>query len=201
MPAALGVVLAAGSGARMGRPKALLDWGGMALVRWQARTLLAGGVDAVLVITGAEHAAVAAAVADTRAATVLHNPGFELGRSSSVRVAALAAPGSELAIFCNVDQPLGPKLVELLLGAARECPEALLLCPEVDGRRIHPVLFRSGLYPELAAVDEESQGLRAVIAANADGLRTVAADPAWAPPHFNYRDEYEVAWEARFGTR
>ncbi len=185
----------------MGLPKALLDWGGMPLVRWQAETLLAGGVEAVVVVTGAEHAAVSAAIENAGGAAALHNPDHAAGRSSSVRVAALAAPGSELAIFCNVDQPLCPELVALLLGAARDCPEALLICPEVNGRRIHPVLFRSELYSDLATVDEASQGLRAVIAAKADRLRMVAADPAWAPPHFNYPEEYEAAWEARFGTR
>ncbi len=105
------------------------------------------------------------------------------------------------AILCNVDQPLRRELVALLLGAARASPEALVVCPEVAGRRIHPVLFRAELYPELAAVDEQSLGLRAVVSANSDRLLAVAADPAWAPPHFNYPEEYEAARAARFGRR
>lgn len=200
-PVALGVVLAAGSGQRMGRAKALLDWGGIPLAAWQAEALLAGGCERVLVITGAEHAAVGAALEGLDGVTALYNPDHRSGRSTSVRAAARAAGGSDQAILCNVDQPLCRELVELLLDAARANPEALVICPEVAGRRIHPVLFRSALYRDLAAVNEQSMGLRAVVSANSDRLLAVAADPAWAPPHFNYPEEYEAARSARFGRR
>ena len=200
-PVGLGVVLAAGSGRRMGRAKALLDWGGMPLAAWQARTLLAGGCARVLVVTGAEHAAVADSLEGLTGVTALYNPDHRRGRSTSVRAAAGAAGGSDPAILCNVDQPLCQELVALLLGAARACPSALVVCPEVAGRRIHPVLFRAQLYPELAAVSEQSLGLRAVVSANSDRLLAVAADPAWVPPHFNHPEEYEAARAARFGGR
>lgn len=198
---ALGVVLAAGSGRRMGKAKALLDWGGVPLAAWQAAALLAGGCGKVLVVTGAEHAAVENALGGLTSVDALHNPDHRSGRSTSVRAAARAAEGSDAAILCNVDQPLRHELVALLLDAAHANPDALVVCPEVAGRRIHPVLFRSALYPELAAVDEQSLGLRAVVAANSDRLLAVAADPAWAPPHFNYPEEYEAARAARFGRR
>ena len=77
-------------------------------MRWQAQTLLGGGVEAVLV-TGAEHAAVAPAVAGATQIFVLYNPKHMAGRSTSVRAAALPAPRIELAICCNVDQPFYPK--------------------------------------------------------------------------------------------
>ena len=200
-PAELGIVLAAGSGERMGRPKALLDWGGQALVAWQAGTLLAGGCDSVLVVTGAGAAAVEATVGGLGDVSAIYNPDHRDGRSTSVRAAARAACGSEMAILCNVDQPLRRELVSLLLAAARANPQAQIVCPETGGKRIHPVLFRSGLYRELAAVEERTQGLRAVLAADPDRILAVAADPDWAPPHFNYPEEYEAAWSARFGTR
>lgn len=200
-PTALGVVLAAGSGERMGCAKALLDWGGMPLAAWQAKALLDGGCESVLVVTGAEHAAVSDALKRLTGVSAVYNPDHLAGRSTSVRLAARAAAGSDPAILCNVDQPLCQELVALLLNAARQIPEASVICPESAGRRIHPVLFRSELYPELAAVEEQSLGLRAVVSANSDRLRTVVADPAWAPPHFNYREEYEAARAARFGGR
>jgi CTP:molybdopterin cytidylyltransferase MocA len=118
-----------------------------------------------------------------------------------VRVAARVAEGSDPAIPCNVDQPLRHELVALLLGAARARPDALVICPEAAGRRIHPVLFRAELFSELAEVNEQSLGLRAVVAAHSDRLLAVAADPAWAPPHFNYPEEYEAARAARFEGR
>lgn len=98
-----------------------------------------------MLATGAEHAAVAPATAGAKQIFVLHNPKHEASRSTSVRAAAPPAPGFELAIFCNIDQPLDLELVVLLPGAARDCPEAPLICSEAEGRRIHPMLFRSEL--------------------------------------------------------
>ena len=84
-PVALGVVLAAGSGRRMGQAKALLDWGGVPLVVWQARSLISGGCEKVLVVTGAEHAAVGAALEGLLGVAALYNPDHRSGRSTSVR--------------------------------------------------------------------------------------------------------------------
>ena len=115
-------------------------------MRWQAQDLLAGGVEAVLA-TGAEHAAVAPASAGATQIFVLYNPKHEASRSTSVRAAALPAPGFELAIFCNIDQPLDLKLVRTRSrGLARLAGSADNLRPGVvEGRWIHPVLFRSEL--------------------------------------------------------
>ncbi|HEY5335252.1 MAG TPA: NTP transferase domain-containing protein, partial [Mycobacteriales bacterium] len=53
-PTVAGLLLAAGSGSRMGGPKALLSWRGRPLVEHGIRTLLEGGCDPVVVVVGAE---------------------------------------------------------------------------------------------------------------------------------------------------
>ncbi|MXY13852.1 MAG: NTP transferase domain-containing protein [Chloroflexi bacterium] len=69
----------------MGQAKALLDWGGVPLVVWQARSLISGGCEKVLVVTGAEHAAVGAALEGLPGVAALYNPDHRSGRSTSVR--------------------------------------------------------------------------------------------------------------------
>ena len=49
------ILLAAGESSRMGKPKALLDWFGEPLVNAQICSLIEGGIDQVIVVTGAHH--------------------------------------------------------------------------------------------------------------------------------------------------
>ncbi len=193
------VVLAAGSSARMERPKGLLDWGGMPLVRWQAEQLLAGGVDEVVVVTGADPEPLASALANLDRVRTVENSDHATGRSSSVRCGTAAVLESAQALYCNVDQPLPADLTAILLAAAGNNPCAAIICPTVAGERIHPVILRAALYDELLAVEEESQGLRAVLSTHGEDLATVEVDPGLRPPHFNYFAEYESAHAAAFG--
>lgn len=184
----------------MGVPKALLDWGGRPLVAWQAEALLEGGAVRVVVVTGHQPDMVSAAVEGLANVEIAHNRNPDAGRASSVNLAARAVAGSSLAIFCNVDQPVESGLIALLLKTARERPSARIICPEVAGRRLHPVLFRADLFGELAMVSEEDAGMRAVLRGHANHLVTVPARREWTPPHFNYRPDYEAARSARFGS-
>ena len=96
-----GVVLAAGAGARMGVPKALLDWGGRPLVAWQTAALLEGGAVRVVVVTGHQSDLVGAAVEGLANVEIAHNRNPDAGRASSVNLAARAVAGSSLAIFAT----------------------------------------------------------------------------------------------------
>ena len=46
------ILLAAGMSTRMGEPKALLDWGGEPLIRYQIRQIQEAGVDEVALVLG-----------------------------------------------------------------------------------------------------------------------------------------------------
>ena len=80
------VLLAAGAGSRLGgRPKALLELGGVPLVLRQLIALSGAGVDEVAVVLGHHADAVEAAV---RAfpITLVRNPSPDDGQASSVRI-------------------------------------------------------------------------------------------------------------------
>ena len=98
-----GVLLAAGASRRLGRPKQLLVWQGETLVRRAARAALAAGVDELIVVTGAERDAVAAALAglDLR---VVENEGWAEGIGSSIATGVRAASGAAVLLLL-ADQP------------------------------------------------------------------------------------------------
>src|SRR5512134_850752 len=80
------VLLAAGAGSRLGgRPKALLELGGVPLVLRQLIALSGAGVDEVVVVLG-HHAEAVEAVVRPFPITLARNPSPDEGQVSSVRV-------------------------------------------------------------------------------------------------------------------
>jgi 1L-myo-inositol 1-phosphate cytidylyltransferase / CDP-L-myo-inositol myo-inositolphosphotransferase len=106
--ARVGVLLAAGRSERLrkvtgGRSKALVTLGGLPLLERAARTLLAGGLERVVVVTGHEAEAVARAVAGLPAdrVQVVHAEGWEAGNGASLAAAETAVSGEHVfAVVC-----------------------------------------------------------------------------------------------------
>jgi molybdenum cofactor cytidylyltransferase len=98
-----GVLLAAGASRRLGRPKQLLVWQGETLVRRAARAALEAGVDELIVVAGAERAAVEAALAgmDLR---VVENERWPEGVGSSIAAGVRMASGAAVLLLL-ADQP------------------------------------------------------------------------------------------------
>ena len=61
----------------------------------------------------------------------------------------------------NVDQPRKPETIRELL-QLHLAGESLITIPTFSGKGGHPILLAAGLLPEVEAIDEESQGLKAV---------------------------------------
>ena len=112
-----GLVLAGGRSSRMApRNKLLETVGGEPMVRHVAATALAGGAQPVIVVTGHEAAAVAAALRGL-AVTIVANPDYADGLSTSLRAGLRALPqGIDGALILLGDMPE----VEIL-GAYRSC--------------------------------------------------------------------------------
>ncbi|MCB2178913.1 putative selenium-dependent hydroxylase accessory protein YqeC [bacterium] len=156
-----GVVLAAGGSGRMGQPKQLLDWFGKPFVRVVTETAVASGLGPVLVVTGAAHEQVEAAIADLPV-QIVRNHGWEQGQSTSVRAVMEAignGPDAPLgAIFFLVDQPQIPvRLVQTLLDAYAESLPPVV-APLVDDRRGNPVLFDGRTFEALRGTVGDAGG-------------------------------------------
>jgi molybdenum cofactor cytidylyltransferase len=116
------VLLAAGAGARMGgRPKALLELGGVPLVLRQLIALSGAGVDEVAVVLGHHGDAVEAAIRSLPI-TLVRNPSPDDGQVSSVRLGLAAlSPKLDAVIVALADQPLidTQDIVALISATAR----------------------------------------------------------------------------------
>jgi nicotine blue oxidoreductase len=193
----VGVLLAAGSGSRLGRgPKALLPYRGRPLVEHVARTLAVGGCERVVVVLGAGADDVQRlAVLD--GCEVVVNPDWATGMGSSVRVgiAAASAAGAARVVVALVDQPgiLPDDVAHLLAehrpgrvvasGYAPALDVATGSGAEAGGgasrpgaarrRRSHPLVLETGLAVEAAATAEGDRGLRNWLAAHEELIDVV----------------------------
>lgn len=106
-----GVLLAAGTSSRMGRPKQLLEWGGRPLVRHVVQTALASRLDGLIVVIGAAAAEVRQALDGlTGQVQLVECADYAEGQAASLRAGLAALPaGAEAAVVLLVDMPLvGP---------------------------------------------------------------------------------------------
>ncbi|RZJ64260.1 MAG: nucleotidyltransferase family protein [Flavobacterium sp.] len=102
------IILAAGSSSRLGRPKQLLEYKGKPLLQHAVNVALNVPGSRVIVVTGANHAAIERVV-DLSKATVVHNEDWESGMASSIgsglyKLLELAPEISE-CILTVCDQP------------------------------------------------------------------------------------------------
>jgi molybdenum cofactor cytidylyltransferase len=167
-----GVVPAAGSSRRMGRPKALLRIEGETFVRRVVRALREGGCDPVYVI-GTEGDAGAAEEAAAAGGTLLPNPAPGEGPITSLRIALGELDDSCAGVvYLPLDHPMVPAaLIMELLEAARE-RDAVLTLPVFGDERGHPAVFGRALFPEL--LDPALQGgARTVVHRHLDAARLV----------------------------
>jgi CTP:molybdopterin cytidylyltransferase MocA len=154
-----GLVLAAGAGRRLGRPKAEVLLGGRSLLDRAVQTLADGGCDEVLAVV--RSAAVPAA-----GARLIVNEAADTGMGSSLRLglAALPAP-STACLITLVDLPdITAQEVGTVIERFRS--GARIVAVRRAGARSHPVLVADPLLAELAAAARGDQGGRAFFAAH-----------------------------------
>ena len=174
------ILLAAGESTRMGRQKALLPWEGTTLLAYQlAQLAVVDAIREILVVSGHRPARVTAITSAGERARVVHNGDYRTGKAGSIR-AGLAAVSQDCAaiLLLAVDQPRASSLIQRVVDAHIGI-RALITVPANDGHRGHPVVFSSALRGEMAAIDEETLGVRALMQRHADEVFILeVADPA-----------------------
>lgn len=149
-PFVAGLVLAAGGSRRLGRPKQLLPYAGATLLDHTVATARACEFDQLLVAVGGESEKVLSRV-NLSGASVVVNPGFGAGCSSSIAVAMDALdPAASLLVLMLGDQPgVVPATVRVLLAARGDAPIAV--CRYNDGRG-HPFAFGHEVFADLRSL-------------------------------------------------
>ena len=162
------VLLAAGAGRRMGgRPKALLELGGVPLVLRQLIALSDAGVDELVIVLG-HHAQQILPVIEHFPLTVVHNPSPDDGQVSSQRLGLAALnPNLDAVLIALADQPLiGEQDITTLNGAFKKRPDGTaVVVPRVAGQPGNPVIFSEVVREQILA-GESGVGCRQWRAAN-----------------------------------
>jgi nicotine blue oxidoreductase len=152
-PRVAGLLLAAGQGSRLGRPKALVEIAGQTLVTRGIGLLRAGGVEPVIVVTGAVSL-------DLPSVILVHNPDWRTGMGSSLRAGLATLPDSaDAVVIALVDQPLiSPEAVRRLIAAFQA--GASVAVASYDGQPRNPVLIARPHWADAATAAQGDAGAR-----------------------------------------
>jgi molybdenum cofactor cytidylyltransferase len=175
-PRIAALILAAGSASRMGSNKMTADVAGTPMVRRVADAVAASKAKPVVVVTGNEPDMVIAALAGIDA-TVVHNPDFTRGMSTSLKAGIAALPANVDGVIVTLgDMPLVRAAdIDRLIRAFDPVEGRAICVPVHNGRRGNPVLWGKQFFAEMQTIAGD-QGARALIEEHADQVIEVAME-------------------------
>lgn len=167
-----GAVLAAGSGRRMGTPKADLVVDGVRLLDRAVAALRDGGCDPILAVVRASSAGAGRSPADAVLEVVNPDPGR--GQLSSLALAVAAAgPVAALAVLL-VDAPgVGADAVRATVDGWRP---GRIAAASYRGRRGHPIVMAITDWELALGLAGPDEGARALLAVAADRVDDIAVE-------------------------
>ena len=131
------------------------------------------------------------------------NPDYRQGKTTSIKagLSALDPDAVKEILLLNVDQPRSAADVARILRAHRRhsCesgnPYAVTV-PEYNGKGGHPIVLSAALLPELREIDEESQGIKAVVRRHPDSVYRIPLDNPEILLDLNTPEQYRAAVES-----
>lgn len=162
------LVLAGGAGRRFGGGKLLADLAGAPVIRRVAEGVAGAGFAEVIVVTGADDAAVRGAL-EGLASRILHAPDWAEGMAATLRagIAALDSGARGVCVFLG-DMPLVPVGVFPALAEAAE-RSGYAARPRFEGKPGHPVAFTRAAFADLMALQGD-KGATALLAGRPDAV-------------------------------
>ena len=172
------VLLAAGEGSRIGgRPKSLLELGGVPLIRRQLIALSGAGVDEVVVVLG-HHAEQIEPMVQTFPVTLARNLRPQDGQVSSLRLGLAALAGKlDAVLVALADQPLinAQDITSLIAAYKKRAEGTSVVVPMVNGEPGNPVIFSTEVRDQILAGDANI-GCRQWRAANPQAVQAFVTD-------------------------
>ncbi len=171
-----GVILCGGTSRRMGSPKGLLTIAGKSFLRHLVEVLESARILDVAIVLGADADKIAPALDWFRGRIVI-NEQWQKGQIASINAGLEALDKADLhgAMICPVDHPLvTQQLLVRLLQEFWKSKKAIVI-PVYKGRRGHPVIFRTSLFPELKQASPDL-GAREVVHNHRDDVVEVETE-------------------------
>ena len=197
MSEAWAILLAAGESSRMGQLKALLPWRGRTLLEHQVSALREGGADRVVVVLGHQAEELIPLVESSAGAAWVLNPDYLQGKTTSIRagLSALDANAATEILLLNVDQPRSAADVARILETHRDNSH-LVTVPTFGGKGGHPIVLSAELLDELRNIDEETQGIKAVVRARPEAVNRIPLENPEILLDLNTPEQYRDAVES-----
>lgn len=185
-----GLILAAGQGLRMGKAKQLLPLYGVPMLQHVIQNALQSRLDEVVVVLGHHIDKIRHSV-DLSAVTVVENPDYRKGQSSSIRAGLKALPaGTDAVLFLLADQPLiDPGIIDTLIEAYRTRPDSILL-PSYGNKTGNPALMDRSTFAALMTLDGDIGG-RGVFRQFSDRIREIPVQHAGIHLDLDTWQEYQ----------
>ena len=190
----------------MGQLKALLDWQGRSLIIHQIVSLREAGADEVIVVLGHRSDELQARIGvnrevyDLGGVRCVINEDYARGKTTSIKTGLWAlgpaAHSNAAILMLNVDQPRSTEVIKQTLAAHHRGGDNLITIPTYQQKGGHPIIVSRALYEELIAIDEQSQGMRAVTERHRDVTQRVemgAPELLW---DVNTPEQYQAAVRA-----
>jgi molybdenum cofactor cytidylyltransferase len=150
-------------------------------LRHAVEAQLEAGLSPVLVVTGHERDDVVAALGELPV-RIVHNPDYASGLAGSLKVGIAALPPEAVGAVVSLgDMPnVTSQVIERLIGAHRDRPEALAVVPTLFGQRGNPVLLTREIFAAVSLLSGD-RGARRLLDEAGERVAEVAfEDPAIA---------------------
>ena len=183
------ILLAAGEGKRMGRPKLLMPFGRYTVLEQTIDNLLSSNVDEVVVVLGARAGEIKHVIAD-RPVKVMINPDYHRGMSTSLIAGLKQVDGkAQKVMVALADQPLiDGETYNRLIEASLGCDKGIVV-PTYQTKRGNPVIFSIKYKNELLGLEGDVGG-REILKKHPDDIFEVAVDSESVNIDINTLDDY-----------
>jgi molybdenum cofactor cytidylyltransferase len=153
-----GIVLAAGSSERFGKPKLLVEWNGKPILRHVVENALTSSLAEIIVVVGAVVDPIYELLSDLPV-KIINNKLWQEGQSSSIHAGLDGIDQhSGSAVFLLGDQPqISGSLINEIL-RVHSTSLAPVIAPEYKGQRANPVLFDKVTFEALRKIEGDMGG-------------------------------------------
>lgn len=165
------IILAAGASSRMGAPKQLLLVDGKTLIKRTCETAMDTPCHPIVTVLGANRNLIRKET-ERMPITVIDNPQWENGMSSSIKMglagAYMTEKAIEAAIFLTVDMPyVNAELINKMIEKANSDEKIEIVACKYDSQMGIPVLFKRTLFTDLLELTGD-EGAKKVVMKNKD---------------------------------